>query len=116
VFGFYNLMGFREHGIGYLKQLTGGLTPTGHPFIINALLFLIVIFMIFVETVGHLVRPLALTIRITGNINADHIVLDVFSGMIPLLIPIAFLIFGLLISVVQAFVFSLLTAVYVRLA
>jgi F-type H+-transporting ATPase subunit a len=46
----------------------------------------------------------------------DHLVLSIFSGMLPYVVPIAFLILGLFVCFIQAFVFSLLTMVYISLA
>jgi len=108
VFLFYNLMGFREHGVGYLKQFMG-------PVIFLAPL------MIVIEIISHLVRPASLSIRLFGNINGDHIVLGIFSQIIPgvghwlmsLGIPIPFILLGIFVAFIQAFVFSLLSTVYI---
>ena len=51
--------------------------------------------------------------RLLGNISADHAVVLSFFAVIPLLVPVPFLIMGVFVSVVQAVVFALLSAVYI---
>lgn len=112
VFLVYNVQGIRAQGIvNYVKHLMGPVL------LLAPLMFLI-------ETVGHLVRPVTLSIRLFGNINGDHIVLGIFSQLIPNLagwplalgIPIIFLVLGLLVALIQAFVFSLLSTIYIATA
>ena len=100
--------GIKAHGPGYIKHFMG------------PVVFLIPL-MLAIELVSHLVRPLSLTIRLYGNISGDHIVLGIFSNIwhtlglsIPeVLIPVVFLFLGIFVSFVQAFVFSLLSMVYI---
>jgi len=108
VFGFvvfliYNVAGIKEHGLSYIKQFTG-------PFMILAPMFLCL------ELVSHCARPLSLSFRLTANIFGDHLLLGVFSGMIPLLAPVGFLFFGLLVACIQSFVFTMLTSIYISMA
>lgn len=103
VFGAYNYYGFREHGIKYLKQFTGPI-------------FWLAPLMFFIELFSHLFRPFSLSVRLFGNIFGDHLVLSIFSGLVPLIVPIAFMILGIAVSLIQAFVFSLLSSVYIALA
>ena len=73
--------------------------------------------LIFVlEVVGHLVRPLSLSLRLMGNMTGDHNVLFEFLYFkIPLLpLPVMFL--GLLVCVVQTVVFVMLSSVYIAQA
>ena len=99
----YNYAGIKEHGASYIKQFTG-------PFLVLAPLFLVI------EMVSHAVRPLSLAFRLLANIFCDHLLLGVFSGLVPLLIPTLFLFFGLLVSMIQSFVFTLLTGIYINMA
>ncbi len=100
--------GIKEHGAGYAKHFMG-------PIIWLAPL------MFAIEMISHAVRPLSLTIRLYGNINGDHIVLGIFSNIWHTLglnlpevgIPVIFLGLGIFISFIQAFVFSLLSMVYI---
>lgn len=104
VFVYYNAMGIKAQGLGnYLKHLMG-------PVIwIAPLLF-------GVEVISHVVRPFSLSIRLLGNMTADHAVLSVFTDLTKLFVPVVFLGLGLFVCLVQAFVFTLLSAVYIGLA
>lgn len=103
VFLFYNFIGIKTHGLAYLKHFMG-------PVIwLAPLMFLI-------EVISHVVRPLSLALRLRGNIMGDHMVLSVFSEMIPVLVPTAFYGLGVFVSFMQAFVFCLLTMVYISLS
>jgi F-type H+-transporting ATPase subunit a len=68
--------------------------------------------MFIVEFIGHLARPLTLTVRLFGNMIAKHILLLVLAVLAPWIIPTAILALGLLVSVVQALVFALLSTLY----
>ena len=103
VFLSYNWAGVQEHGIGYAKQFMG-------PFVLMAPLF------ICLELVSHCARPLSLAFRLTANIFGDHLILSVFSGLVPLLVPVFLMFFGLLVACVQSFVFTLLTGIYISMA
>lgn len=104
VFIYYNYVGIKENGLfGYLRHFLG-------PVIWLAPLFL------FVELVSHLVRPLTLSVRLYGNMMGDHLVLGIFSGLVPLVVPVIFICLGVFISLIQAFIFSTLSTVYIALA
>jgi F-type H+-transporting ATPase subunit a len=68
--------------------------------------------MFIIEFIGHLVRPVTLSVRLFGNMVAKHIILGVLAMIAPLLIPIPILALGTLVSLIQAFVFVLLTTLY----
>jgi len=99
----YNYLGFREHGVGYLKHFIG-------PVIWLAPL------MAIVEVLSHVFRPVSLAIRLFGNMFADHLVLGIFTDLTKLLIPVAFYVLGAFVCVLQAFVFTILSTVYIALA
>lgn len=99
----YNYCGVREHGAGYVKQFLG-------PALWLAPL------MIIVELFSHMFRPISLAIRLFGNMFADHLVLGIFTDLTKVVIPVVFYALGAFVSVVQAFVFTILTMVYVALA
>ncbi len=104
VFIYYNVVGIKAQGISnYLRHLMGPVLW------LAPLLFLI-------ELVSHIVRPLSLSIRLFGNMTADHAVLEVFTDLTGLFVPVAFYGLGLFVCLVQAFVFTLLSAVYIGLA
>ena len=116
IFIYYQFLGFREHGFHYLKQFTGGLPPPGFGLGITLVLSLVAALMFAIEVIGHLIRPLSLSLRLWGNINGDHTLVGVFNGITPLFVPILFMILGVFVCVVQAFVFSLLSTAYIKLA
>ncbi len=103
VFVYYNYAGFKAHGIGYLKHFLG-------PVLWLAPL------MVIIELASHLFRPLSLALRLRGNILGDHIVLGVFSGLVPYLLPVIFYGLGVFVAFLQAFVFCLMTMVYISLS
>lgn len=104
VFLVYNISGFKEHGPHYLKQFAGPML------VIAPLMFVI-------ELVSHVFRPVSLSLRLMGNIFADHLMLGIFTSTAPyIVIPSALMFFGLLVSLVQSFVFTLLTGVYIAMA
>jgi len=69
-----------------------------------------------IEILSNFVRPISLALRLRGNMYGDHLVLSIFSDLTPIIIPIAFLVLGLLVSIIQAFVFTVLSMVYISLA
>lgn len=115
VFLVYNAAGIRAQGLGnYLKHFLGPVSWLAP-------------LMVIVEIISHVVRPASLSIRLFGNINGDHIVLQIFSSILPgpngfdlkLLafgIPVPFVLLGMFVCFMQAFVFSILTTVYIALA
>lgn len=103
VFLVYNYYGFKEHGIKYLKQFAG-------PVLWLAPL------MFVIEMLSHMFRPLSLSIRLFGNMFGDHMVLAIFADLVPLLVPMIFIVLGIVVSLIQAFVFSVLATVYIALA
>lgn len=104
VFLIYNFAGFREHGWHYIKQFTGPMLA------IAPLMFVI-------ELIGHMVRPVSLSLRLMCNVFADHLLVGIFTTNVPyVLIPSALLFFGLLVALVQSYLFTLLTSVYISMA
>ncbi len=103
VFLYYNYRGVKVNGVAYIKHFMG-------PMLLLAPL------MFAIELISHLVRPMSLSIRLFGNINGDHLVLEIFTELTKLLIPCLFISLGLLVSVIQALVFTLLSAIYISLS
>ncbi|MBC7371842.1 MAG: F0F1 ATP synthase subunit A [Bdellovibrionaceae bacterium] len=97
----YNYLGIKANGIvNYLKHFMG-------PVLILAPL------MFVIEMVSHMVRPFSLGLRLANVMMGDHTVVGVFLDLIPIGAPIPFYIMGLFVAFVQAFVFTLLSMVYV---
>ncbi len=104
VFFATHIYGIRIHGIKYINHFLG---PVRSPAAIVLMLLMFVI-----ELIGHIARPLTLTVRLFGNMIAKHILLIVLAILAPLIIPGVILALGFLVSVVQALVFALLTTCY----
>ncbi len=112
VFLTYNFYGVKRQGLGgYLKHMMGPVLA------LAPLIFLI-------EVIGHFVRPLSLSIRLYGNMSGDHVVLDIFMNQLPQFVgaimgwglPVIFLGLGIFVSLIQAYVFSLLSLLYIAVA
>ncbi|PIS10594.1 MAG: ATP synthase F0 subunit A [Bdellovibrio sp. CG10_big_fil_rev_8_21_14_0_10_47_8] len=103
VFIAYNLFGFKENGIVYLKHFLGPVLWLGP-------------LMLVIELISHVVRPISLGLRLANVLQGDHTVLAVFLDLVPIGVPIPFYLLGIFVCVVQAFVFTLLSMVYVALA
>jgi F-type H+-transporting ATPase subunit a len=104
-----HILGFKEHGLHYLEQFTGHL-PLKSP------LAILVLVIFPIEIVSHLIRPVTLSIRLMANMFADHAVVSVFFTLVPFLVPVPLMILGVFVSVVQALVFTLMSATYISLA
>jgi F-type H+-transporting ATPase subunit a len=68
------------------------------------------------EVIDNLVRPFSLALRLFGNMTGDHLVLEIFTDITKLIIPVVFYGLGAFVSLIQAFVFTLLSIIYVSLA
>lgn len=99
VFFLTHYFGWKEHGVKYLKQFTG-------PFLWLSPL------MIPIEIIGHLARPMSLSLRLFGNIMGDHLVAAIFVMLAPIFIPVPLAFLGLFVAFVQTFVFILLAMAY----
>lgn len=104
VFLLYHFYGIRVHGIHYINHFLGPIRS------IPAIPLMILMF--FTEFIGHLVRPLTLTVRLFGNMTGKHILLLVLAIIAPWVLPTAILALGVLVSVIQALVFTLLSTCY----
>jgi F-type H+-transporting ATPase subunit a len=109
-------IGFAKHGLGYLKLFA----PSGVPL---PVLFLLVP----IEIISYLMRPISLSVRLFANMMAGHVMLKVFAGfvvslgaiLIPLgIFPLAFMValtgLEVLVAVLQAYIFTILTCIYLN--
>ena len=104
VFLYYNFHGIRVQGLkAHIAHLMGPIAAMA------PLIFVI-------ELISHLMRPLTLGLRIRGNMMGDHTVLAVFSDLVPYIVPIPFYVLGIFVCFMQAFVFTILSMVYMNLA
>ena len=103
-FVYYNFYGFKEQGVvGYVKHFAGPV------WWISPLLFPI-------EIISHCARVMSLTIRLYANMFASDLLTLVFFSLIPIAIPAVFLGLHAAVSLIQAYVFMLLAAIYLSLA
>jgi F-type H+-transporting ATPase subunit a len=66
-----------------------------------------------INVLGHLTRTLSLAIRLFGNMVSHQIIVAILLVILPLLVPAVLEIFGLFIGVLQAYIFTILTVVYI---
>jgi F-type H+-transporting ATPase subunit a len=112
----YNYVGIKTHSWKYIYQFMG---PSLMEREIGGKLYHIRVlawFFLPLEIVLHGARVLTLTVRLVANMFSDHKVIAVWLGMVPIVIPAIFMGLGLIVSILQAFVFSLLTMIYIGMA
>jgi F-type H+-transporting ATPase subunit a len=117
----YNVIGVREQGPAYFKHFIGPMTSLPGGGIVSKLAFLPVLlisvaFFFILEVFSHGFRPVSLSLRLFGNMLGDHEVIGTFISLTKLVVPVAFYAMGTLVSLIQAFVFTLLSMIYVALA
>ena len=99
VFVYYHMHGIRKHGFHYIKQFIGPvwwLAPL----------------MLVIELCSHFARVMSLTVRLFANMFAGDMVTLGFFSLIPLGVPIVFLVLHIGVSLIQTFIFVLLATVY----
>ncbi|MEO8703519.1 MAG: F0F1 ATP synthase subunit A [Kofleriaceae bacterium] len=103
VFFATHYFGVKEHGLAYFKHFLGP-SPALIPL------------MLPIELVSHVARPISLMVRLMGNMMADHKVVMSFFALVPILVPLPFMLLGLLVCLIQAVVFCTLAMVYIGMA
>jgi F-type H+-transporting ATPase subunit a len=100
-FLYYNLVGLRKNGpVKYAKHFAGPI-------------WWLAPLMIPIEIIGHLARPLSLTIRLFANMYAGEQVTLVFLSLTYLVVPAVFMGLHVFVGLLQAYIFVLLTMIYV---
>ena len=102
-FFYYHYHGVRENGVGYFRQFVGPI-------------WWISWMMLPIELISHFARILSLTVRLYANMFAGEMVTLVFFSLIPIGIPIVFMGLHLGVALIQAYIFMLLTMIYVSQA
>jgi F-type H+-transporting ATPase subunit a len=101
VFFYYHFQGIKEQGlIHYAKHFAGPvwwLAPI----------------MVPIELIGHLARPLSLSIRLFGNIMGEDIVIIILFILAPQFVPIPMMLMAIFTSLLQAFIFIMLSMMYI---
>ena len=99
----YNYYGFRAKGTSYLKHFLGPI-------------WWLAFLMLPLELIDNFVRPVSLALRLFGNMTGDHLVLEIFTGLTKIGVPVVFYALGAFVSLIQAFVFTILSIIYLSLA
>lgn len=113
VFVGVTILGFAKHGFGYLRLFV----PHGVPAVLLPLI-------VVIEVISYLSRPISLSVRLFANMMAGHTMLKVFGGFIvmlgfvggwlPLAFSVAFVGLEVLVAFLQAYVFAVLTCIYLN--
>ena len=102
VFLYYNFLGIKKHGIlKYLKHFAGPiwwLAPLMFP----------------IEIISHLARPFSLSVRLFANIFGEDLIILVFFSLVPFILPLPIMGLAIFTSFLQAFIFMVLTMIYVQ--
>src|SRR5512136_1277431 len=103
VWVYYQFQGFKEQGVvGYVKHF---LAPAGAPIWIAPIYFPI-------EIISHVSRVLSLSVRLFGNIFGEELVILILFSIVPFVVPLPMMFLGIITSVLQAFIFVMLTIIY----
>jgi F-type H+-transporting ATPase subunit a len=129
VFLYYNWCGIKKHGLlGYGKHFLGPDMQMPPP-----ISWIIALLMLLIETVSNLARLLSLTVRLWVNMMVSELLYGLFVGLmlelflflgklnpvgyvaviLPLTVPIAFILLHIFVAVLQTFVFTILPVIYV---
>jgi F-type H+-transporting ATPase subunit a len=113
VFILVTIVGFIKNGAGFLRLFV----PSGAPVVLLPLL-------IVIEAISYFIRPISLSVRLFANMMAGHVMLKVFAGFVvglgvlagwaPLFFMVALTGLEILIAFLQAFVFAVLTCIYLN--
>ena len=107
------IIGFIKHGVGYLKLFV----PSGVPIVLLPLI-------VVIEVISYLSRPVSLSVRLFANMMAGHTMMKVFGGFVislgivggwlPLSFSVALTGLEILVAFLQAYVFAILTCIYLN--
>jgi len=104
---YYHYQGFRKQGVvNYLKHFA---VPPGAPVWMAPL-------MLVIEVISHTSRLLSLSLRLFGNIFGEELVIVILGSIIPFIVPLPMMFLGLITGGLQAFIFVLLSIIYLQAA
>ncbi|MGE0813232.1 MAG: F0F1 ATP synthase subunit A [Vicinamibacterales bacterium] len=104
---YYHFEGVKAQGIvNYLLHFA---FPPGVPKVMAPL-------MLPIEIISHLSRVMSLTLRLFGNIFGEHLVVLIIGSIVPFIAPLPIQALGLIVGPLQAFIFMILTAIYLSAA
>jgi len=100
VFFYYHAQGVKTQGLKYFKHFTGEI-PAMAPL------------MLPIEIISHFSRPVSLSMRLFCNIFAEELLIVIMASIFPLLLPLPFMALSIFTSLIQAYVFVLLSCIYI---
>ena len=104
---YYHVQGLKKQGVvNYLKHFA---VPPGAPVWMAPL-------MLIIEVISHTSRLLSLSLRLFGNIFGEEMVILIIGSLVPFIFPLPFMILGLVTGILQAFIFVLLSIIYLQAA
>ena len=113
IFLFVTILGFIKHGLHFFSLFC----PSGVPILLMPLI-------IPIEIISYLIRPVTLSVRLFANMMAGHLMLKVFAGfsvamgvtlgILPMFFNVALIGFEFLIAFLQAYVFTILSCIYLK--
>jgi F-type H+-transporting ATPase subunit a len=102
---YYHFHGVKEQGVfSYIKHFA---MPPGSPAALAPVMFVI-------EIISHFSRVLSLSLRLFGNIFGEEMVILILFTLIPFLVPLPMMFLGLITGALQAFIFVLLSIIYLQ--
>ncbi len=103
VWVYYHIQGVKEQGLlAYLKHFAA---PPGAPIFIAPI-------MLPIEIISHFSRVLSLSLRLFGNIFGEELVILILFSIVPFLVPLPMMFLGIITATLQAFIFVMLTTIY----
>ena len=102
---YYHYQGIREQGL--LRYLLHFGAPPGSPLWLFPIMFPI-------EIISHLSRVLSLSLRLFGNIFGEELLILILGSIVPFLVPLPIMFLGLITGGLQAFIFVLLSTIYLQ--
>ena len=100
VFFYYHWQGVRAQGLKYFKHFMGPIP-------------LLAPLMVPIEIISHFSRPVSLSIRLFGNIFAEELLIVIMVSIIPFFLPLPFMAVAIFTAIIQAFVFVMLSCIYI---
>jgi F-type H+-transporting ATPase subunit a len=101
VFVYYHWQGIRAQGLlKYLKHFMGPI-PALAPLLVP------------IEVISHFSRPVSLSMRLFGNIFSEELLIVIIASIIPFFLPLPFMVVAIFTAIVQSFVFTLLSCIYI---
>ncbi len=115
-FAVHQYVGVKEHGWGYINHFLG---PSLYDLEVGGKTYhlrLMAPLYAPIELLSHLSRVFTLAVRLLANMFADHTVVAVWVGLVPIAVPAIFMGLGVLVAFLQAYVFAMLSMIYIGLA